>query len=176
MRPAIFLDRDGTLNVEKHYLYKRDDWEWTDGAIEALKRFQDAGFALVVITNQSGIARGYFSAQDVEMLHQWVTAQLAPHGIIIDGFYYCPHEPDITGVCDCRKPLPGMLLRAAKELNLDLKNSWMIGDKASDIQAGMAAGTKTLMVRTGYGMQEAPKMPNQLIVTNLSAAADYILH
>ncbi len=176
MKPAIFLDRDGTLNVEKHYLHRIGEWEWTPHAIEALQRFHAAGYALVVVTNQSGIARGYYTAEDVGILHDWVSAQLAANGVPLMGMYYCPHEPGITPACTCRKPQPGMLLRAASEHGLDLARSWMIGDKAIDIEAGAAAGTKTLLVRTGYGRKEAATLPPATpVADHLLAAADVIL-
>jgi D-glycero-D-manno-heptose 1,7-bisphosphate phosphatase len=135
MRPAVFFDRDGVLNVDRHYLYRREDWEWVPGAREALQLAHDAGFLCVVVTNQSGIARGYYSEEDLAELHSWVAQQA---GGLIDAFYHCPHGPESD--CECRKPRPGMLLRAAQELDIDLSRSVLIGDKASDIEAATAAG------------------------------------
>lgn len=154
LRPAIFLDRDGTLNVETGYLYKKAEWRWLRGSREAIAMLNRANYLVVVVTNQAGIARGLYHAEDVLELHCWVNVQLAEVGAKIDGFYFCPHHPEFTGSCSCRKPKPGMLLQAAGELGIDLKNSWMVGDKFSDIEAGMAAGCKSILVHTGYGKDE----------------------
>jgi D-glycero-D-manno-heptose 1,7-bisphosphate phosphatase len=176
-RPAIFLDRDGTLNIEKHYLHLARDWEWIPGAQEALIRLKSAGYLLVVISNQAGIARGYYRASDLLELHTWVNQQLAPLHAAIDAFYFCPHHPDFTeGECDCRKPVPGLILRAAQEWNIDLSRSWMIGDKLSDVQAGFAAGCSNILVRTGYGAKVSPdELPKDTVIANdLAAAAEHV--
>ena len=136
-RTAIFLDRDGTINVEKNYLHLAKDWDWIPGAIDALSRFKLAGYLIVVISNQAGLARGYYRESDILDLHTWVNRQLSSSHAKIDAFYFCPHHPDYsTGGCDCRKPLPGLILRAAEKWNIDIPGSWMIGDKLSDVQAG----------------------------------------
>ncbi len=164
-RPAIFLDRDGTLNVEKHYLHQPKDWEWIPGAVEALARLKAAGYLLIVISNQAGIARGYYKSQDVDQLHGWVNQVLAKARAAIDAFYYCPHHPDLSGPCFCRKPSPGMIFRAADEWNIDLAKSWMIGDKLLDIQAGFAAGCQNILVLTGYGAEVDRKgLPRSVVV------------
>ncbi len=139
-RPAIFLDRDGTLNEDTGYLYEIHAWRWLPQAVEALAMFAHKGYALVVVTNQSGIARGYYTEEDMQRLHIWVSAQLTKHQIHIDAFYHCPHHPQISGTCSCRKPSPYLLQQAAQDLQLDLHRSFMIGDKISDVQAGVAAG------------------------------------
>jgi D-glycero-D-manno-heptose 1,7-bisphosphate phosphatase len=157
-RPAVFLDRDGTLNVEKNYLYKREDWEWIDGARESIKRFSDAGYAVVVISNQAGIARGMYQPEDVDNLHQLVQEDLEKIGTKIDAFFYCPHHPDFGSSCECRKPSPMMLTEAAHLMNIRLKDSWMIGDRLIDVECGKNAGVHSILVKTGYGKSELPRM------------------
>jgi D-glycero-D-manno-heptose 1,7-bisphosphate phosphatase len=152
--PAVFLDRDGTINVEKNYLYRIEDWEWISGAQDSIKMLREAGYLIVVVSNQAGIARGLYSTGDVDVLHAHVQQDLAVHSTCIDSFYYCPHHPDFDDLCTCRKPAPGMLLQAAKDLNIDLSASWMIGDKAIDVSAGHAAGLKSMLVKSGYGSVE----------------------
>jgi len=154
LQPAIFLDRDGTINVEKTYLYRIEDWEWIPGAKEAIRKFKQSGYRVVVVSNQAGIARGMYEPSDVDLLHAFVQQELACIGTAIDAFYYCPHHPDFSGNCSCRKPAPGMLTQAALDLNLDFARSWMVGDKLIDVQAGHAAGVQSVMVRTGYGISE----------------------
>jgi D-glycero-D-manno-heptose 1,7-bisphosphate phosphatase len=183
VRRAVFLDRDGTINEEKDYLWRIEDFAFIPGAPEAIRRLREAGFLVVVVTNQSGVARGYFSREDVERLHQHIQRELAKIGTAVDGYYLCPHHPD-KGVgelkidCDCRKGRPGMLLQAATEHGIDLAASWMIGDKRADLEAGRAAGCRSLLVRTGYGEKELAAGAGALaeaVVADLSAAADYIL-
>ncbi|WP_373036899.1 D-glycero-beta-D-manno-heptose 1,7-bisphosphate 7-phosphatase [Sulfurimonas sp.] len=143
MNRALFLDRDGVVNVEKDYLYKIEDFEFIDGIFELCKYYQDSGYIIVVVTNQSGIARDYYSDEDFHELTSWMLEEFSSKGIVIKKVYYCPHHPDISGKCDCRKPNPGMLLQAAKELDIDLKNSIIVGDKERDIMAGINAGLTT---------------------------------
>ena len=155
-RRAVFLDRDGTINVEKNYLHKIADFEFISGAQEAIKKLKDAGFLVIVVSNQSGIGRGYFDEQAVETLHQYVQSELAAYGTSIDAFYFCPHHPEkglgsYKVACDCRKGNPGMLLQAAQEYEIDLQKSFMVGDKLADIEAGERAGCKSILVLTGYG-------------------------
>lgn len=154
LRPAVFLDRDGTLNVEKEYLWRIEEFEFVPGVPEAVRRLNRAGFLVVVITNQSGVARGYFQMEDVHRLHRHIQNQLKEHAAHIDAFYICPHHPeygDPPTVCLCRKPSPGLLLDAACDLGIDLGASYMIGDKVADIEAGRQAGCRPLLVQTGYG-------------------------
>ena len=161
-RRAVFLDRDGTINIEKNYLHKIEDFEFIPGAPEAIKKLKDAGFLVIVVSNQSGIARGYFDEQAVMLLHQHIQTLLKSYGTVIDAFYFCPHHPeeglgDYKVDCDCRKGNPGMLLQAAKEYDIDLQNSFMVGDKLADIEAGKRAGCKSILVLTGYGATTALK-------------------
>jgi D-glycero-D-manno-heptose 1,7-bisphosphate phosphatase len=160
MRPrAVFFDRDGTLNVEKNYLFRVEDWEWLPGAIEAILMLNQRGFQVVVVTNQAGIARGLYSVQDLERLHAWVNEDLSRHGATIDAYYFCPHHPDFGGPCFCRKPEPGLLFRAAQERGIDLAQSFLVGDQATDIQAGIAAGCAPFLIVSGYGEQERENVP-----------------
>jgi len=135
---AIFLDRDGVINVDKGYVYRIEDFEFTKGAIKALKYFQSLGYLLIVVTNQSGIGRGYYTLKDFKKLTEWMKNRLKADGIEIKEVYFCPHAPDAG--CDCRKPAPGMIEKAARDFDIDLKKSWMIGDKISDIEAAKKAG------------------------------------
>lgn len=175
LQPAIFLDRDGTINVEKNYLYRFEDWVWTPGAKEAIKKFNQLGYRVVVVSNQAGIARGMYKSSDVDQLHSLLQRELACIGTTIDAFYYCPHHPDFSGNCLCRKPAPGMLVQASLDLNLDLARSWMIGDRLIDVQAGQAAGVQSLMVRTGYGIAEQTYISSQQqVFDSLFHAAEFI--
>lgn len=140
MRKALFLDRDGVINVEKEYLYKISDFEFVDGIIDLVKYFQSLGYLIIVVTNQSGIARGYYTIDQFLELTEWMKKEFSKYGAHIDAVYYCPHHPDISGICVCRKPKPGMLLQAAREFDIDLENSIMIGDKERDVEAGLNAG------------------------------------
>lgn len=159
-RRAVFLDRDGTINVEKDYLYRIEDFEFIPGAPEAIKRLKDAGFLVIVVTNQSGVARGYYTLEDVNRLHDHIQNELEKIGTSIDAFYVCPHHPtegigDYSRECDCRKGNPGMLLQAAKDFDIDLARSIMVGDKLADVEAGRRSGCVPYLVLTGYGMQES---------------------
>lgn len=153
MKPAVFFDRDGTLNVEKAYLYRVEDWEWLPYAKEALALLHKAGYARICVSNQSGIGRGYYSTEDVEVLHAHIQKELGEHRL--DVLYFCPHAPD--ALCECRKPSPYFLHKAAAAYDLDLAKSWMVGDKAIDVGAGLAAGCKSILLETGYGAKEKEK-------------------
>ena len=137
---ALFLDRDGTLNVEKNYVYRIEDFEFTDGIIDLIKSYQKRGFLIFIITNQAGIARGYYTEQDYRILTDWMVNELKTYGIKITKVYHCPHHPAVTGECDCRKPKPGLILQAIDEFNINPSESVLIGDKKSDILAGENAG------------------------------------
>ncbi len=157
-KAAIFLDRDGTLNVEKGHLFRYEDWEWIPGAVEAIIQINRMDLMAIVITNQAGVARGYYDEVAIHELHNQVTNLLSQCGARIDAYYYCPHHPQYGAMvhCTCRKPAPGMLLQAAEDHNLDMSRSWIIGDKLSDVEAGFRAGATPILVRTGYGaMQQA---------------------
>jgi D-glycero-D-manno-heptose 1,7-bisphosphate phosphatase len=179
---AVFLDRDGTLIEEVNYLYEVDQIRLVPGAAEAIRQVNVTGTRLIVVTNQSGVARGLFPEERVTQVHARLMAMLQEQGARVDACYYCPHHP-IEGIgkyrvdCDCRKPKPGMLLAAARDLGLDLTQSWMIGDKISDLEAGAAAGCRTVLVQTGYGASITKSLPaNELrlagVVTDLPAAID----
>lgn len=142
---AIFLDRDGVINIDKQYVARIEDFEFQNGIFDLLHFFQDAGYLLIVVTNQSGIGRGYYTQQDFDTLTQWKLKRLEDTGIYIDKIYHCPHAPEAA--CSCRKPAPGMLTAAQEEFQIDMQASWMIGDKKSDIDAGKNAGVgKTVFV------------------------------
>jgi D-glycero-D-manno-heptose 1,7-bisphosphate phosphatase len=140
MKSALFLDRDGVINVEKNYVYRIKDFEFTPFIFDICREYEKKGFLIFIITNQSGIARKRYSLADFEKLTRWMENQFEKKGITIAKTYYCPHHPDYTGNCSCRKPEPGMILQAQKEFNVNLKKSVLIGDKKSDIEAGIRAG------------------------------------
>jgi len=174
LRPVVFLDRDGTINVDRHYLSDPGQMELLPGAAAGLRRMRGLGYALVVVTNQSGIARGLFDFARLEEIHARLTAILAAEGVVLDGIYVCPHGPESD--CDCRKPRPGLALRAAAELSLDLGRAVMIGDKAADIGFGRAIGAVSILVRTGYGAGEEAEVGPQAdcVADNLAAAARWL--
>jgi D-glycero-D-manno-heptose 1,7-bisphosphate phosphatase len=177
VKPAVFLDRDGTLIEEVGHLGDPDGVVVLPGVPQTLRRLADAGFALVVISNQGGVARGFFTEDDVRAVCDRTAGLLASEGATIDAWYHCPHHPDFGEPCECRKPAPGMLLRAAREHELDLGSSWMVGDHLVDVQAGAAAGARPIKVLTGHGLlhgdgEPGPGVP---VVDDLTAAADLIL-
>jgi D-glycero-D-manno-heptose 1,7-bisphosphate phosphatase len=142
MKKALFLDRDGVINVEKEYLHKIKDFEFIDGIFELCRYYQDLGYMIFIVTNQSGIARKYYSELDFKILTNWMLQEFEHRNIKIKKVYHCPHHPDINGKCDCRKPEPGMILEAKKDFNIDLAHSLMVGDKERDIEAALNAGIK----------------------------------
>ena len=162
MKKAIFLDRDGTINVEKDYIYKSEDLVFEEGTIDALKTFKNLGYILIVVSNQSGIARGYFTEEDLNIFNNNMNEILKKNGIEITEFYCCPHHPDGIGeykkVCECRKPNNKMIEDAIKKYNIDREKSYMIGDKTSDIGAGIKSNLKTVLVKTGYGLKDMEKI------------------
>ena len=170
----VLLDRDGTLNIERHYLGDPDGLVLYPGVGIALKRLRDLGFGLAVVTNQSGVARGYFDLPAVERIHARLDEMLAAEGASVDGYYICPHGPDEG--CDCRKPLPGMVHQAVADHGFDPTRAFMIGDKAADINLGKAVGAKTVLVRTGWGSdpEKVKDCAPDVVVDDLSAAVDWI--
>ena len=157
---ACFLDRDGTLIEERNYLADPALVALAPGVPEALRLLRDAGYLLIVVSNQSGIARGYFTAEQLKAVEQRVGELLAEHGLSLDANYYCFHHekgiiPEYARPCDCRKPKPGLLLQAVRDFSLDPARCMMIGDKVSDLQAGQAAGCRALaLVRSGHGTEQ----------------------
>ena len=137
MEKAIFLDRDGIINIDHSYVYKRDNFEFCEGIFETLQHFLSLDYQLFIVTNQSGIGRGYYTKDDFEKLTSWMLKEFTLKGIKITKVYHCPHSPDEG--CTCRKPATFMFEKAKKEFDVDMQNSWMIGDKPSDIQAGFNA-------------------------------------
>ena len=142
---AVFLDRDGVINVDSGYVGDWDSFVFLPGVIEAMRALCDAGYALVIVTNQSGIGRGFYTEEDFQVLTERMCNELSRHGVSIAGVYFCPHLPEAAlpqyrKTCDCRKPKPGLIHRALEELDIDLTRSAMVGDKSSDMQAALAAG------------------------------------
>lgn len=181
-RRAVFLDRDGTINVEKNYLHKIEDFEFLPGVPAAIKRLKGAGFLVIVVSNQSGIGRGYFDERAVRALHLHIQAELIDFETSIDAFYVCPHHPehglgDYRVDCDCRKGAPGMLLQAALEHDIDLHQSFIVGDKLTDIEAGERAGCQPVLVLTGYGESVAskPELGSVAKCRDLDSAARFII-
>ena len=159
MEKAVFLDRDGTINKEVTYLYRPEDLIILPGVPQAIKRLKDHGFRIIVVTNQAGIARGYYTVEQMHKLHQYLNDRLKKDGAWIDRFYYCPHHPqhgigEYKKMCRCRKPGTGMFEAARQEYGIDKNRSYMIGDKRIDVQAGHNFGICSILVGTGYGMEE----------------------
>jgi D-glycero-D-manno-heptose 1,7-bisphosphate phosphatase len=146
MNKAAFFDRDGTINVEINYLSRPEDLEFIDGMPEFIRKFNDWGFKVIVVTNQAGIARGYYTEEDMNRVHLAMNERLAEYGAHIDAFYFCPHHPDFTGPCVCRKPGTGMLEKAAADFDIDFSRSILFGDKPWDIEAGEKMGIKSYLI------------------------------
>lgn len=162
-RAAVFFDRDGTLTVEEDWILRPDELVLLPGAGEAVRAASDAGFATVLVTNQSAVARGRIDQTQLAAIHARLAELLAARGATLDGVYACPHHPT-EGVgalrveCECRKPKPGLLLRAARELDLDLARSWIVGDAERDLAAGAACGVRGILVSTGKGASERARL------------------
>lgn len=172
---AVFLDRDGTINIDKGYIYRKEDFQFIDGSIDAIKQLKENNYKIIVVTNQSGVARGYYNEDDVIELHKYINKKLEAYDCSIDAFYYCPHHPNALIDkykinCSCRKPKSGMLELAVKEFNLIPEECWMIGDKESDITAG-----KKLKMRTVLISKEKPKTKTTLISESLYEATKFII-
>ena len=180
MNKAVFLDRDGTINIERNYLYKAEDFVFIDGAVEAIKIFRSLDYKVIVITNQAGVARGYYSESDVDKLHNYIDAELIKEGIYIDAYYYCPHHPEGTipeyaVICNCRKPKTGLIEKAVRDWNIDLSESIMIGDKEIDVNTGKNAGVKyCILVRSGHIINESDTVAD-LVCDNLIDFANRIV-
>jgi histidinol-phosphate phosphatase family protein len=155
-RPAVFLDRDGTMIREVQFLRRPEDLVWLPATIEAIRLLNRAGFVVCVTTNQSGVGRGLYTEADLQVLHDLMTSTLEAAGARVDAWFYCPHHPDATvtalrQVCECRKPRPGMIRRAAERFPLDLDRSFVIGDRLTDVGLAASVGARGVLVRTGYG-------------------------
>lgn len=186
MKGAVFLDRDGTVSDEAGYINHIDRFKVYPWTPQAVKKLNDAGVPVFLITNQSGVARGYFPDELVREVHRKLCDSLARSGAFLDGMYYCPHHPEgrkaaYRMLCDCRKPAPGMLLKAAREHDIDLSLSFVIGDRYVDVETGFRAGARGVLVLSGYGRGEYlyqrdlwPRPPDH-IAENLSDAVDWVL-
>lgn len=179
MHPAVFLDRDGVLIEERNYLHRVEDVAFIPGALPALRRLQDAGFLLFIVTNQSGVGRGYFTLEDVEKVHAHILAECARHGVQFRKIYVAPEAPDQPS--RGRKPSPQFLFDAREAFGVDLARSYMIGDKLSDLECGWNAGVAgAILVRTGYGAEHERRLGQQrhraVVVDDLAAAAEWILN
>ncbi|MBZ4683916.1 MAG: D-glycero-D-manno-heptose 1,7-bisphosphate phosphatase [Fusobacteriaceae bacterium] len=164
MKKCIFIDRDGTINVEKNYLHKIEDFEFIENSEKAIKIFKELGYLVIVITNQSGIARGYYNENDVKILHNHINEALKNnYNVEIDDFYYCPHHTkgnikEYSIECKCRKPEPEMFIKAKEKYNIDFLNSYMVGDKLSDLEGAIKLGIEPIFVKTGHGKIEEEKI------------------
>lgn len=172
-RRFVLLDRDGTVLVERHYLSDPSGVELSPGAAAGLRALQQAGFGLVILTNQSGIARGMFDLATLERIHQRMHELLAESGVQLDGVYVCPHGPDDG--CPCRKPRSGLVEQAAGKLHFDARQSFVVGDKIEDVQLGERVGATTVLVQTGYGVQTAAHARPDHITPDLQSAAALII-
>lgn len=182
MNRIVYIDRDGTLNEEVNYLYRKEDLRFTKKAEMAIRALNDHGFLVVVVTNQAGVARGYYTEEDVQALHRYINECLKESGAHIDDFYYCPHHPQHgVGIyqteCSCRKPETGMLELAGKKYDIDKRHSYMIGDNKGDILAGRRFGVTTVLVETGYGQQVRGELEGicDYYAADLYAAVQWII-
>ncbi len=181
MSRAAFLDRDGVINRDRAYVHRWEDFEFIPGALEAMARLGDAGYRLVIVTNQSGLARGYFDASQYHALTRRMLGVFAEHGIVIEDVYHCPHHPGGTVAawavdCECRKPAPGMILRAATEHGLSLPESILIGDKPSDIRAARAAGVgRAFIVQSDNPESSLVATGADAVFDSLAACVDALL-
>jgi len=176
-RPAVFLDRDGTVLEERDYLADPAEVSLVPGAAAAIRRLRRAGLPVVLVTNQSGIARGLYREEDYHAVQARLEELLESLGAPVDATYYCPHHPDFTGPCDCRKPGPGMYRAAAEDLGIRLEESWYVGDKASDVEPAVRFGGTGILVRTGYGRASEGERPEgTLVADDLAAAVEVVLH
>jgi D-glycero-D-manno-heptose 1,7-bisphosphate phosphatase len=184
MTPAVFLDRDGTLLVDVGYLDRIERLELFPWSVDAVRLLNRAGFRVVIVTNQAGVARGIIDESFVHQAHQFIGQMMTAGAAKLDAYYYCPHLADAPleayrKTCECRKPGPGMLRQAARDLDVDLQRSFAIGDRWHDIQAGQAAGARSILVRTGYGRTEEARPRKDVrpaaVTDNLIEAVSWIL-
>ena len=181
MNKAVFLDRDGTINIEKNYLYRIEDFEFIPGVPEAIKMLNDAGYLVIVVTNQAGIARGYYTEEDMHKLHRHIDEELKKYDAHIDAYYFCPHHP-IYGIgeykqeCHCRKPKDGMLQKAIEEYSINVSESYIIGDKVSDVLAGNKCSITGILVRSGHSIGDEYRNSNYLIQDDLFCSVKMILN
>jgi len=175
LQPAVFLDRDGTINQDTGYIDSPERLFIIDGAASAIKRLNSKGFRVVVITNQSGVGRGYFTKEAADSVNKKLEEVLKREGAHLDGIYYCPHHPDDN--CECRKPRIGLLEKAKNDLAIDFKKSYVIGDKVSDIEIAQGIGGKGILVLTGSGKDEKQKLDHEpsYIATDLKDAVEWII-
>lgn len=179
---AVFLDKDGTLIPDIPYNVNADKLLLTDEVVEGLQLLQSHGYLLIIVSNQSGIAHGFFSSEQLDSVKHALCRMCMKLGIYLDGFYYCPHHPEgkidaFSRECDCRKPKPGLILKAARDKNIDLSSSWMIGDILNDVEAGNRAGCKSILINNGNETEWVPgenRMP-EFFAKNLAEAANFIL-
>lgn len=187
LKPAVFLDRDGVVIEDTHYVGTTDRVRLVPGSPEAIARLNRDGWTVVIVTNQAGVARGLFPIAAVNLIHEHLNGLLTGYGAKFDGVYFCPHHPEgdvaeYRRECECRKPKPGMLLQASRDLGIDLGRSWLIGDRVSDLEAGAAAGCRTILVRTGHGNRVDPiaidrqSLKLELIASNLADAVAKLTH
>ena len=175
-RPVAFLDRDGTVIHDPHYLADPERVELIRGAAGAIRRLREAGLAVVLVTNQAGIARGLYTEAEYRAVAARVIDVLRDAGAAVDATYHCPHHPDIDGACDCRKPATGLYLRAAREHDLDLGDSYCVGDKLTDVEPARSMGGQGILVRTGFGTAEEASLPSGVLAADdLAAAVELIL-
>ncbi len=163
MSKALFLDRDGVVNVEKNYLHKPEEVEFVDGIIDVCRSYGEKGYRIIIVTNQSGIARGYYTEEDFDHLSRWMTERMGELGVKVSKVYHCPHHEEISGPCECRKPEPGMFLKARDEYGIDMGSSVMIGDNERDITAARRAGVGMNILLSAYAtVSEADRIVRSL--------------
>lgn len=179
-KPAVFLDRDGVINKDHGYVGNVDDFEYIDGVFEATKQLKQMGYMLVLVTNQSGVARGYFSEDEFLALTEWMDWNFVDNGVEFDGIYYCLHHEEhglgeYKVACDCRKPKPGMFLSAQRFLDIDMSRSVMVGDKAEDLMAAKAAGVATkILVRTGKPVTEKGEQLAEAVLDSIADVPNFL--
>lgn len=163
MKKALFIDRDGVVNVDKVHVHTIDQFEFTSGIFDLCRKYHEAGYLILIITNQAGIAKGYYPEDDFIVLMNWVVKEFEKKGIIIEKVYHCPHHPEYTGPCSCRKPEPGMIISAVKDFDLQIEECVLIGDKESDLEAGRRAGIpdKNMLLLKGAPSESVGILPGK---------------